>query len=153
MDKNKHSEHSLAYGNMKGIINGNEIRHLQFSEFSEGHGSIYGTLNNGKKFKLHITELFKMIDEFEFSVYRGSGDVLDHTLKVNWGATNELRREKDFTFKSSSIEYRRDGNTPTKVNYVAKVDKGKDTKFIEYRTGPYYSGNLIITNPEDVKEL
>jgi hypothetical protein len=29
----------------------------------------------------------------------------------------------------------------------------KDTKFVEYRTGPYYSGNLVITNPEDVKEI
>ena len=73
---------------MSKIINGNEIRHLQFSEFSEGHGSIYGTLNDGKKFKLHITELFKLLDEFEFSVYPGSGDVLDYWLEVNWDATN-----------------------------------------------------------------
>ena len=137
---------------MSKIINGNEIRHLQFSEFSEGHGSIYGTLNDGKKFKLHITELFKLLDEFEFSVYPGSGDVLDFWLEVNWDATNKLRKEKDFTFKSDSFQYKKNGNNPNKVNYVAKVGKGEDTEFIRYRTGPYTSGNLIITNPEDVKE-
>jgi|TARA_B100001105_G_C22045525_1_gene295922 hypothetical protein len=137
---------------MSKIINGNEIRHLQFSEFSEGHGSIYGTLNDGKKFKLHITELFKLLDEFEFSVYPGSGDVLDYWLEVNWDATNKLRKEKDFTFKSDSFQYKKNGNNPNKVNYVAKVGKGEDTEFIRYRTGPYTSGNLIITNPEDVKE-
>jgi hypothetical protein len=137
---------------MSKLINGNEIRHLQFSEFSEGHGSIYGTLNDGKKFKLHITELFKLLDEFEFSVYPGSGDVLDYWLEVNWDATNKLRKEKDFTFKSDSFQYKKNGNNPNKVNYVAKVGKGEDTEFIRYRTGPYTSGNLIITNPEDVKE-
>ena len=150
---NKYSEYSEGYGDMKRIISGEEIKHLQFSEFSEGHGSIYGTLNNGQRFKLHITELFKMMDEFDFSVYRGSGDVIDCTLKVNWGATNELRGEKDFSYKSDSSEYRRDGNTPAKVNYVTKIGSGEDTKFVEYRTGPYYSGNLVITNPEDVKEI
>lgn len=137
---------------MEKIINGNEIRHLQFSEFSEGHGSIYGTLNNGKKFKLHISELFKLLDEFEFSVYPALGDVLDYRLEVNWEATNKLRNEKDFTFKSGLFQYEKNGNSPNKVNYVARVGKGEKTKFIQYRTGPYYSGNLIVTIPEDVKE-
>ena len=92
------------------------------------------------------------MDEFEFSVYPGSGDVLDYWLEVNWDATNKLRKEKDFTFKSDSFQYKKNGNNPNKVNYVAKVGKGEDTEFIRYRTGPYTSGNLIITNPEDVKE-
>ena len=114
---NKYTEYSEGYGDMKRIINGEEIKHLQFSEFSEGHGSVYGTLDNGQIFKLHITELFKMINEFDFSVYRGSGDVIDCTLKVNWGSTNELRARKNFLYKSDSHEYKRDGNTPAKVNF------------------------------------
>ena len=160
MDKNKHIEHSLGYGEMKDIIKGEDIQHMQFSEFSEGHGSIYGTLKNGKKFKLHITELFKMMNEFSFSVYKGSGDVIDYTLKVNWGATNDLRKEKDFSYKSNLSEYKRDGNTPAKVNYVSKKGDDKNTKFNEYRTGsvrpggiviPYYSGQIVITDPKNVK--
>ena len=153
INNNKYAEYSEGYGDMKRIINGSEIRHFQFSEFSEGHGSIYGTLNNGQVFKLHITEIFKMMDEFDFSVYKGSGDVIDCTLKVNWGSTNELRNEKDFSYKSNLSEYKRDGNTPAKVNYVSKIGNDEDTKFIEYRTGPYYSGNLVVTKPEDVKEI
>jgi len=152
MKKNKYSEYSSRHGEMRDLVNGSEIRHIQFSEFSEGHGSIYGTLNDGRKFRLHMSELLKMMDEFDFSVYKGSGDVLNATLKINWGATNELREENDFTFKSNSTQYRKDGNSPNKVNYVARVGNGKDTKFIEQRTGPYYSGKLVITNPEDVVE-
>ena len=134
-------------------INGNEIKHLQFSEFSEGHGSIYGTLQDGTKFKIHITELIKMMDEFQFSVYPGPGDVLDHQLNIDWDSTNNLREEKDFTFKSSTSEYTRMGNSPNKVNYVSKINNGYETKFKEHRTGPYYSGNLVITNPDDVKVI
>jgi len=134
---------------MSKIINGNEIRHLQFSEFSQGHGSIYGILNNEKKFKLHITEIFKMLDEFEFSIDPGSGKKLDHTLMIDWNATNKLRKEKDFTFKSNSVQYKKNGNNPNQVNCVSKIGKGEDTKFIEYRTGPYMSGNLVIIDPED----
>ena len=136
------------------IINGNEIRHLQYSEFSEGHGSIYGTLKDGKKFKIHITELIKMMDEFQFTVYSDlPGDVLDHLLNIDWNSTNDLRKEKDFTFKSSTSEYTRMGNSPNKVNYVSKINNEHETKFREHRTGPYYSGNLVITNPEDVKDI
>ena len=136
------------------IINGNEIRHLQYSEFSEGHGSIYGTLKDGKKFKIHITELIKMMDEFQFTVYSDlPGDVLDHQLNIDWNSTNDLRKEKDFTFKSSTSEYTRMGNSPNKVNYVSKINNEHETKFREHRTGPYYSGNLVITNPEDVKDI
>ena len=131
---------------MSKIINGNEIRHLQFSEFSQGHGSIYGILNNEKKFKLHITEIFKMLDEFEFSIGPGSGKTLDHTLMINWNATNKLRKKKDFTFKSDSAQYKKDGNWPNEVNCVSKTGKGEDTEFIRYRTGPYTSGNLVITD-------
>ena len=137
---------------MRDIINGSEIRHIQFTEFSEGHGSIFGTLSDGKKFKLHMSELLKMIDEFDFSVYDGSGNVLDATLRVNWESTNKLRETSDFKFKSKSYEYKREGNMPSKVNYIVKDGKGEDTKFIEHRTGPYYSGQLVITNPEDVKD-
>jgi hypothetical protein len=64
-----------------------------------------------------------------------------------------LRDKKDFSYKSSLVEYKRDGNWPTKVNYVTKVDNDKDIKFIEHRTGPYYSGKLVITNPEEVKDI
>ena len=142
----------MAYQLQK-TINGSEIRHLQFSEFSEGHGSIYGTLEDGSKFKLHITELMKMMDEFNFSVYPGPGDVLDHQLNIDWKSTNKLRDEKDFTFKSETADYVKMGNLPNKVNYVYKTGKGKNTNFIQKRTGPYYSGNLVITNPGDVKEI
>ena len=45
------------------------------------------------------------------------------------------------------------GNLPNKVNYVYKTGKGKNTNFIQKSTGPYYSGNLVITNPGDVKEI
>jgi hypothetical protein len=151
MDKNKYYEYNDRFGEMRDLINGSEIKHIQFSEFSVGHGSIYGTLNDGKKFKLHISELLKMMDEFDYSVYDGSGDVLNATLKINWGSTRELKKSTDFTYKAGLNEYERDGNTPNKVNYVSKTGKGKDTKFKGYRTGPYYSGKLVITKPEDVK--
>ena len=94
----------MAYQLQK-TINGSEIRHLQFSEFSEGHGSIYGTLEDGSKFKLHITELMKMMDEFKFSVYPGPGDVLDHQLNIDWKSTNKLRDEKDFIYQTKLIMY------------------------------------------------
>jgi hypothetical protein len=68
---------------------------------------------------------------------------------IDWNATNKLRKEKDFTFKSNSVQYKKDGNDPNKVNCVSKIGKGEDTKFIEYRTGPYMSGNLVIIDPED----
>ena len=137
----------MAYQLQK-TINGSEIRHLQFSEFSEGHGSIYGSLTNGKNFKLHMSELLKMMDEFDFSVYKGSGP-LHMTLKINWGSTNELRERKDFSYKSDLTEYKRSGNPyPGKVNYVTKVSNHKDTKFVEHRRGPYYSGNMIITQSD-----
>lgn len=152
-DKVEYYEHSEQHGKMKDLIRGSEIRHIQFTEFSEGHGSIFGTLNDGKKFKLHITELIKMMDEFNFSVYKGSGDVLNATLKINWESTKQLKKTKDFTYKADLKEYKKDGNMPNKVNYVAKVGYGKDTKFVEHRTGPYYSGQLVITNPEDVKDI
>ncbi len=149
----KKDEYSKAYGKMRDIINGDQIKHLQFSEFSEGHGSIYGTLVDGKKFKIHISELLKMMDEFDFSVYDGSGNVLNATLKVNWKSTNKLRETADFKFKSKSYEYNKEGNLPTQVNYVVRDGKGEDAKFIAHRTGPYYSGQLVITNPEDVKDV
>ena len=135
-------------------INGNEIRHLQYSEFSEGHGSIYGTLKDGKKFKIHITELIKMMDEFQFTVYSDlPGDVLDHQLNIDWDSTNKLREENDFTFKSNVNQYTQMGNSPNKVNYVSKTGEGKEVNFNQHRTGPYYSGNLVITNPNDVKDI
>ena len=162
MKETKHIEHSQAYGEMKDIINGGDIQHMQFSEFSEGHGSVYGTLKNGKVFRLHITELFKMIDEFNFSVYRGSGNVVDCTLKVNWGSTNDLREEKDFSYKANLSAYKKEGNHPAKVNYVTKEGDNENTKFTGYRTGgvrpggkviPYYSGQMIVTDPKNVKNI
>lgn len=161
-NKNQHNEYSPGYGEMKDIINGEDIQHLQFSEFSEGHGSIYGTLKNGKIFKLHITELLKMMNEFNFSLYKGSGSVIDCTLKVNWGSTNDLRNKTNFLYKSNSNEYRRDGNTPAKVNYVIKKGKEENTTFEEHRMGsirpggktiPYYSGQIVIIKPNDLKNL
>ena len=145
-------ENSKRHGKMKEIINGSDIRHLQFTEFSEGHGSIYGTLGDGRKFRLHMSELLKMLDEFDFSVYdRNMGNVLDVTLQVNWKSTQNLRSNKNFDFKCNSEEFIKDGNFPNKVNYVVRVGKDLSTKFIMFRTGPYYSGMLKITNPTDVK--
>ena len=147
-EKNKHAEHSQRHGEMKQVVNGEKIKHLQFSEFTEGHGSILGTLEDGRKFRLHMSELYKMMDEFEFSVYdRNMGNVLDITLQVNWSATNHLRKNKDFTFKASHQEFRKDGNSPNRVNYIVRHGTDENTKFVEYRHGPYYSGQLIITPP------
>ena len=134
------------------VVNGGKIKHLQFTEFLEGHGSIYGTFEDGTTFKLHITELLKMMDEFQFEVRNMSGDVLDHWLKVDWESTNKLREEKSFTHKSELEEYKRNGAIPNKVNYVVKSGEDENTTFTEFRTGPYYSGNMVITKPEDVRE-
>ncbi len=65
----------------------------------------------------------------------------------------EKQVRHNFTYKADLNEYTRDGNTPNKVNYVSKTGTGKDTKFKGYRTGPYYSGLLVVTHPEDVKEM
>jgi len=149
-EKNKHAEHSQRHGEMKQTVNGGKIKHLQFSEFTEAHGSILGTLDDGRKFRLHISELYKMMDEFEFSVYdRNMGNVLDITLQVNWSATNDLRNQQDFTFKANHQEFRKDGNSPNRVNYIVRHGTGDKTKFVEYRHGPYYSGQLVITMPKD----
>ena len=53
-DKENYIENSRRHGEMKELISGSEIRHLEFTEFSEGHGSIYGTLSDGRKFRMHI---------------------------------------------------------------------------------------------------
>ena len=153
-DKAGYVENSKRHGAMKELINGSEIRHLQFTEFSEGHGSIYGTLSDGRKFRLHMSELLKMMDEFDFSIYdKDMGNVLDVTLQVNWSSTSNLRESQDFSYKMNSYEFSKDGNSPNKVNYVVRIGKGENTKFIEHRTGPYYSGLLKITNPADVREI
>ena len=136
-------------------INGSKIKHLQFCEISEGHGSIYGTLENGNKFKLHITELMKMVDEFDFEVYPGPGNVLDHWLKIDWDSTNKLKKEKDFSFKSSSNAFTKNHSIPNKVNYIIREGEGTNTKFKPIRKGPYYSGTLVdkIISPSDVKSM
>ena len=152
-NKTNHVENSKRHGKMKEIINGSDIRHLQFTEFSEGHGSIYGTLSDGRKFRLHMSEILKMLDEFDFSVYdKDMGNVLDVTLQVNWSSTQQLRTESNFDYKANTTEFLKDGNSPNKVNYVVRIGKETSTKFMMFRTGPYYSGLLKITNPADVKE-
>jgi len=153
-DKTGCVENSRRHGQMKELINGSEIRHLQFTEFSEGHGSIYGTLSDGRKFRLHMSEILKMMDEFDFSVYdKDMGNVLDVTLQVNWSSTQNLRKQESFEHKTISPEFSKDGNSPNKVNYVIRIGKGENTRFMERRTGPYYSGLLKITNPADVREI
>lgn len=144
-------ENSNRHGTMKEIINGSDIKHMQFSEFSEGHGSVYGTLSDGRKFRLHISEIVKMIDEFDFSVYdKDMGNVLDVTLQVNWKSTENLRNNKNFSFKKSHPEFIKDGNSPNKVNYIAREGSENETKFVGHRNGPYYSGQLVILHPEEV---
>ncbi len=153
-DKTDYIEDSRRHGQMKELINGSDIRHLQFTEFSEGHGSVYGTLSDGRKFRMHMSEILKMVDEFDFSVYdRDMGNVLDVTLQVNWSSTENLRKQESFEHKAKCYEFLKDGNSPNKVNYVVRIGKGPNTRFIEHRTGPYYSGFLKITNPADVKEI
>lgn len=153
-DKTKYVENSRRHGQMKDLINGSEIRHIQFTEFSEGHGSIYGTLSDGRKFRMHMSEILKMMDEFDFSIYdKDMGNVLDVTLQVNWSSTGDLRKNQDFTYKATCEEFLKDGNSPNKVNYVVRIGKGLGTKIVGHRTGPYYSGFLKITRPEDVREI
>ena len=133
-------------------INGDEIKHLQYTQFTHGHGSIFGTLNNGKTFKLHLSELLKMMDEFEFNVFEAQGKVIDYALKIDWDSTSKSRKQKDFSFKLDSNEYKKDGNFPNQVNYITRSGKGADTKFTEYRLGPYFSGKMEIIHPNKINK-